>query len=335
MEKVAISMRIRKNLLLVLAALILIPFANAQAPTGLNHPIYLWPHGVPGALGHEPADVPRMYAFVPQKQSTSTAVLVIPGGAYQIVAIGHEGVQVAKWLNAQGVTAFVLDYRVAPYRYPAEIEDGERAMRLIRSEAAEYGIDPNRIGVWGSSAGGHLASTLGTHCDEDTVPLKNPDAVDKLSCKPDFMVLAYPVITMKLPGTHPGSRMNLLGPHPSAAMVERYSNELHVTKDTPPTFLFGTTFDPVVPMATNDLAFYEALVKAHVPAELHLYDYANHGCGLAGSIQPLSTWPLLLRNWLVQRGWIPQGAPPPPPPMPNIPAWLPQIKGPGQPPHSW
>ena len=320
---------------MLLAAVVLIPFANAQAPTGLNHPIYLWPHGAPGALGDRPADKPILLAFMPEKRSTSTAVLVIPGGGYQYVAMGYEGVQIAKWLNAQGVAAFVLDYRVAPYRYPAEIEDGERAMRLIRSEAAEYGIDPNRIGVWGSSAGGHLASTLGTHCDEDTVPLKNPDAVDKLSCKPDFMVLAYPVITMKLPGTHPGSRMNLLGPHPSAAMVERYSNELHVTKDTPPTFLFGTTFDPVVPMATNDLAFYEALVKAHVPAELHLYDYANHGCGLAGSIQPLSTWPLLLRNWLVQRGWIPQGAPPPPPPMPNIPAWLPQIKGPGQPPHSW
>lgn len=290
----------------------------------------LWPNGAPGALGHSEADIPRMYAFLPKVRSTSTAVLVIPGGGYQNVAMGHEGAQIAGWLNAQGVPAFVLDYRVAPYHYPAEIEDGERAMRLIRAHAAEYGIDPNRLGVWGFSAGGHLASTLGTHCDADVVPLEQKDAADAQSCRPDFMILAYPVISMEPPLTHMGSRGNLLGPNPDAALAHNLSNQYAVTADTPPTFLFATSNDPVVPVQ-NSVDFYEALLRHHIPAEMHLYDYSNHGCGLCGSILPLSTWPLLLRNWLVQRGWIPANAPPPPAPMPNMPVWIPGLKGPGEP----
>lgn len=303
---------------------------HAQSPAGMPPAIDLWPQGVPGALGHGPTDIPRMYAFLPKKRSTSTGVLVIPGGGYQHVAMGHEGVQIAAWLNLQGVAAFVLDYRVAPYRYPAEIEDGQRAMRIIRAHATEYGVDPHRIGVWGFSAGGHLASTLGTHCDADTVPVPHPDAIDAESCKPDFMVLAYPVISMELPGTHPGSRMNLLGPNPDPALVHRYSNQFAVTDETPGTFLFATTNDPLVPV-TNSLDFYHALIGHHRPAELHLYDYSNHGCGLCGSIIPLSTWPELLRNWLVQRGWIPSTAPPPPAPAPNMPMWVPGLQGPGGP----
>jgi len=304
---------------------------NAQLPPGIPQPVDLWPNGVPGALGHGAADIPRLYPFLPKIRSTSTAVLVIPGGGYQIVAMGYEGVQIADWLNAQGIPAFVLDYRVAPYHYPAEIEDGERAMRLIRAHAAEYGVDPHRIGVWGFSAGGHLASAIGTHCDTDTVPLAHPDAVDAESCRPAFMILAYPVISMELPEAHAGSRMNLLGPDPSPALAHRYSNQFAVTAQTPGTFLFATTNDPVVHVQ-NTLDFYRALVEHHVPAELHIYDYANHGCGLAGSIIPLSTWPALLRNWLVQRGWIPATAPPPPPPQPNVPMWIQGLHGPGEPP---
>jgi acetyl esterase/lipase len=239
-------------------------------------------------------------------------------------------VQIAGWLNAQGIPAFVLDYRVAPYHYPVPIEDGQRAMRLIRAHAAEYGIDPHRIGVWGFSAGGHLASTLGTHCDADAVPVKTPDEADAQSCRPDFMVLSYPVIGMELPETHAGSRRNLLGPEVDPALERRYSNQFAVTAETPGTFLFATTNDPTVPVA-NSLDFYRALQQAHVPAELHIYDFANHGCGLCGSIGPLSTWPTLLRNWLVQRGWVPATAPPPPPPMPNLPAWIPGLTGPGKP----
>ena len=257
-------------------------------------------------------------------------MLVIPGGGYQHVAIGHEGFQIAAWLNLQGIPAFVLDYRVAPYHYPAPIEDGQRAMRLIRAHAAEYGIDPHRLGVWGFSAGGHLASTLGTHCDGDAVPAAaTADSADAESCRPDFMILAYPVISMQLPEAHPGSRMNLLGPDFDPVLERRYSNQLAVTAETPATFLFATTNDPTVPVA-NSLDFYRALERAHVPAELHVYDFQNHGCGLCGSIIPLSTWPTLLRNWLVQRGWIPSTAPPPPAPAPNLPSWIPGLDGPGK-----
>lgn len=304
--------------------------SHSQPLAGVPQPVYLWPGGAPGALGHGEADKPRYYPFLPKQRSTSTSVLVIPGGGYQMVAMGHEGFQIAGWLNAQGIAAFVLDYRVAPYQYPAEIEDGERAMRLIRSHASEYGIDPDRIGVWGSSAGGHLASTIGTHCDADTVPLKHPDAVDQLSCRPAFMVLAYPVIGMEPPVTHMGSRENLLGPNPNPALAHNLSNQFAVTDRTPGTFIFATSYDPVVPVQ-NSLDFYRALIAHHIPAELHLYDYSNHGCGLCGSILPLSTWPMLLRNWLVQRGWVPPNAPPPPPPMPNMPVWPPGLKGPGEP----
>lgn len=303
---------------------------SAQLPSGMPQPVFLWPNGVPGALGHAEADIPRMYPFLPQSRSTSTAILVIPGGGYEHVAMGHEGVQIASWLNIQGIPAFVLDYRVAPYHWPAPIEDGQRAMRLIRAHAAEYGIDPQRLGVWGFSAGGHLASTLGTHCDSDAVPVEHPDAVDGQSCKPAFMVLSYPVISMTPPEAHAGSRMNLLGPNVDPALEHRYSNEFAVTPETPATFLFATSNDPTVPVANSE-DFYRALQQNHVAAELHIYDFANHGCGLCGSILPLSSWPQLLRNWLVQRGWIPSTAPQPPAPAPNLGIWVPGLSGPGGP----
>lgn len=280
-------------------------------------------------MGNAPADKPRMYVFLPKKRSTSAAILVIPGGGYEHVALGHEGFQIAEWLNAQGMPAFVLDYRVSPYHYPVEINDGRRAMRLIRAHAAEYGIDPNRLGVWGSSAGGHLASSLGTHCESVTPTDTNSDSVDRLSCKPDFMVLAYPVISMELPEAHAGSRAALLGPHPDPALEHEYSNQFAVTADTPPTFLFATTNDPVVPVE-NSLDFYRALERRHVHAELHLFDYSNHGCGLCGSIIPLRVWPSLLRTWLIDRSILPPDAPPAPEPGPNWPVWPTGYTGPGE-----
>jgi acetyl esterase/lipase len=294
---------------------------------GLPQPVFLWPNGAPGALGTTEADKPRLYPFVPQTRSTPTAVLVIPGGGYTQVAIGHEGFQFARWLNAQGITAFVLDYRVAPYHYPVEIEDGMRAMRYIRAHAADYGIDPNRIGVWGSSAGGHLASSLGTHCDD--VPSTSADPIDRESCKPNFMVLSYPVISMHGPEAHTGSRKNLLGENPDPALEQKFSNQLAVNAQTPPTFLFATTGDQTVPVE-NSLDFYRSLERAHVPVELHIYDYANHGCGLCGQIPELSTWPLLLRNWLIHGNWLPKDAPPLPPAEPNYPSWPPGLEGSGK-----
>jgi acetyl esterase/lipase len=327
-------MQCRSPYLLFLALVMVLALSPAVAQSGLPQPVYLYPNGAPGALGNDEADKPRMYPFLPKKRSTSAAVLVIPGGGYEHVAIGHEGFQIAVWLNAQGMPAFVLDYRVKPYRYPVEIDDGRRAMRLIRAHAAEYGVDPNRILVWGSSAGGHLASSLGTHCDSATVGANavppDADPVDAQSCKPNFMVLEYPVISMAAPEAHQGSALNLLGPDPDPALVREYSNQNAVNADAPPAFLFATTKDPTVPVE-NSLDFYRALERAHVSSELHIYDYSNHGCGLCGSIIPLSTWPELLRNWLIQHSLLPPDAPPMPPPQPNLPAWIPGLKGPGNP----
>lgn len=301
---------------------------TAQAQISVPPPVFLWPSGAPGALGNSPADKPRMYVFLPQKRSTSAAILVIPGGGYEQVAIGHEGFQIAAWLNEQGMAAFVLDYRVEPYHYPAEIEDGVQAMRLIRSHAADYGIDPNRIGVWGSSAGGHLASSLGTHCD-NSIPSIKGDPLGDVSCRPAFMVLAYPVIGMQEPVTHHGSMVNFLGPNPDPKLAHEYSNQDAVTADTPPTFIFATTNDPTVPIQ-NEIDFYQALVRNHVHAELHIFDYRDHGCGLCGSIVPLRVWPSLLRTWLIDHSYLPPDAPPPPAPAPNWPVWPKGLEGPGK-----
>jgi len=330
-------LRYAKYFLVVSLVLPAVRDAHTQAthaqvpPPSLPQPVFLYPSGAPGALGNGEADRPRMYPFIPQKRSTSAAILVIPGGGYEHVAIGHEGFQIAAWLSAQGMPAFVLDYRVKPYRYPVEIDDGRRAMRIIRAHAAEYGVDPNRIGVWGSSAGGHLASSLGTHCENASVTVTNPpsDPIDAVSCKPAFMVLEYPVISMEGPIAHTGSRKNLLGPNPDRILAHDYSNQFAVTPQTPPTFLFVTTKDPTVPVE-NSLDFYRALERAQVPAELHIYDYANHGCGLCGNIIPLSTWPLLLRNWFIDHSILPPDAPPMPPPQPNLPTWIPGLLGPGE-----
>jgi acetyl esterase/lipase len=318
------------------------PFQTLQAQqVGPPQSIFLWPNGAPGALSNTATDKPRLYLFLPKKRSTSAAILVIPGGGYQHVAIGHEGFQIAEWLNEQGMPAFVLDYRVRPYRYPIEIDDGRRAMRLIRSHAAEYGIDPHRLGVWGSSAGGHLASSLGTHCEGPSVKVTNtalevgqnagagPDPIDQISCKPNFMVLAYAVIAMEKPVAHSGSRKNLFGPDPDPVILREYSNQYAVTPSTPPTFIFATSYDPIVPV-DNSLEFYRALVHAHVPVEMHLFDYASHGCGLCGSIIPLRVWPGLLRTWLIDRSLLPPNAPPLPAPVPNWPVWPKPLTGPGQ-----
>lgn len=291
--------------------------------------VMLWPNGAPGAHGTTPGDKPRMYIFLPEKRTTSASVLVIPGGGYHMVVVGSAGFQMADWLNRQGVAAFVLDYRIKPYHYPAEIDDGRRAMRLIRAHATEYGIDPNRIGVWGSSAGGHLASSLGTHCEAADQPVST-DSVDSLSCKPDFMILEYPVISMELPEAHKLSRKYFLGPNPDPKLAHEYSNQYQVKPDTPPTFLFATTGDPTVKVE-NTLDFYRALVQNHVHAELHLFDYARHGCGLCGEIPSLRVWPSLLRTWLIQRGLLPKDAPPPPAPGPRWPKWPAGLEGPGMP----
>jgi acetyl esterase/lipase len=309
--------------------------AQPLAPKDYPPAIPLWSGAAPGSLGSGWGDMAYLYTFLPKTRSTKAAIVVIPGGGYQGVAMGYEGFEIAQWLNAQGMAAFVLDYRVAPYHYPVEIDDGRRAVRYIRAHAESYGIDPNELGVWGFSAGGHLASSLGTHCGPSSAPASpsassSGDSIDALSCRPDFMVLAYPVISMRPAIANAGTRMNLLGPKVDPVLEWEYSNELAVTPDTPPTFLFATTNDPIVPVE-NSLDFYRSLERAHVSAELHLYDYANHGCGLCGYIPSVSTWPLLLRHWFVKHGWLPENAPPMPAPHPNGPAWPPGLQS-GTPP---
>ncbi len=298
----------------------------APAPNGaIPKPIYLYPQGAPGALGQTEADKPRVYPFLPASPTTRAAVLIIPGGGYSHVALGHEGFQYAEWLNAQGVAAFVLDYRVSPYRYPVEIQDGAAAMRLVRSHATEYNIDPDRIGVWGSSAGGHLAAVLATECKVSDAPNSGLAGLD---CQPNFAILSYPVISMEMPVTHPGSQQSLIGRNPDPALAHQLSPQYAVSSATPPTFLFATTGDPVVPVQ-NSVLMYTALQTAGVPVEMHLFDYSNHGCGLCGPIPELAGWPMLLRAWMTHHGWIPVTAPPAPPPAMNMQDWPSGIDGPG------
>jgi acetyl esterase/lipase len=214
--------------------------------------------------------------------------------------MSYEGTDIAKWLNTMGISGFVLKYRLGPkYHHPVELEDAQRAIRYVRAHAAEFGIDPHRIGIWGFSAGGHLASSAGTHFDSGTP--NSLDPIDRESSRPDFMILSYPVITFEEPYAHRGSRDALLGPNPDPALIELLSNEEHVTKDTPPTFLFHTSDDPVVPVQ-NSINFYLALRRAGVPAEIHIYEHGRHGVGLAQDLPELSTWPTLLANWLKLRG---------------------------------
>jgi acetyl esterase/lipase len=234
--------------------------------------------------------------------NTGTAVIVCPGGGYAFLADNHEGKQVAEWLNSLGVAAFVLKYRLAPrYRHPAPLLDAQRAVRLVRSRAAEWKVQPDRIGIWGFSAGGHLASTVATHFDNGKPDSSDP--VERVSCRPDFLILAYPVITFTEPSLHSGSRNSLLGPNPDPKLLEDLSNEKQVTAQTPPTFLFHTTEDKVVP-PENSVLFYLALRKAGGPAEMHIYERGRHGVGLGLGDPVLITWKDRLAAWMSQRGLL-------------------------------
>ena len=265
--------------------------------------IPLWEHGAPAALGNSDADNPTLTVYLALKPAaTCTAVVVAPGGGYGMLASNHEGRQVANWLNAMNVTAFVLKYRLGPkYHHPIELGDAQRALRLVRARAAEFGYAPDRVGIMGFSAGGHLASTTGTHFDNGNPSASDP--IDRVSCRPDFMILGYPVISFTAPYTHRGSANNLLGENADPKLRAELSNELHVTSQTPPTFLFTTSEDSGVP-PENSVAFYLALHKAGVPAEMHIFEKGPHGVGLANDDPALSEWSKLLANWLRGRGVV-------------------------------
>lgn len=264
-------------------------------------PIVLWPSGAPGALGSEPVDIPILTPYLPPKEKMSgAAIIVCPGGGYNHLA-EHEGAPVAEWLKSLGVTAFVLKYRLGPrYHHPAPMQDAVRAIRIVRARAAEWGLDPQRIGILGFSAGGHLASTAGTHFDSGKPDA--PDPIERVSSRPSVMILIYPVITMR-EKTHAGSKSNLLGEKPAPELIALLSNEEQVTKETPPTFLVHTMTDPAVPVE-NSLLFVAALRKAGVPFEFHLYERGPHGFGLGQTDPVLGTWPDRCADWLRLHGFI-------------------------------
>ena len=270
-------------------------FMKAQTP------IALWENGAPNAIGKEPQDIPTITPyFAPKENATGAAVVVFPGGGYTHLSDIKEGSDVAKWLNTLGISAFVVKYRLGMrYHAPNQLLDAARAIRTVRSRAKQWNIDAKRIGVLGFSAGGHLASTLGTHFDPGKHDAK--DKIEHVSSRPDLLILIYPVITMG-DLTHNGSKLYLLGENPSPELVKLYSNELQVTKETPPTFLVHTMNDPTVPVE-NTLMFADALRKAHVPFEMHLYEQGPHGFGLAPTNPVLASWTERCADWLGVHGF--------------------------------
>jgi acetyl esterase/lipase len=282
------------------------PLAAQQAaalPIQDGQVIPLWTGAAPGALGTDEADIPALTVFLPRTVAAGTpAVIVCPGGGYVRLASNHEGRQVASFLNSLGLAAFVLRSRLGPrYHHPVELGDVQRAIRLVRARAGAWNLDAARIGVMGFSAGGHLAMSASTMADAGKAGAADP--IDRVSSRPDFAVLGYPVISMTEAWTHQGSKTALLGPNPDPALAAQLSGERAVTKDTPPTFLFHTNADTTVP-AENSVSYYLALRRASVPAELHIFEKGAHGVGLANDDTALSEWSKLLANWLRTRGIV-------------------------------
>jgi acetyl esterase/lipase len=300
-----------RKLKLILALLILVA-AGAQAQTNV---VTLWPEGVPNArpqAGPEHIDDERI-SNISQPTLTvypasydrpaKTAVIICPGGGYEILSFTREGHQYAQWLSNLGITAFVLKSRLSDYGHPAPLQDVLRAIRLVRSQAEKYGVAPDRIGVMGSSAGGHLAASAATLFDHPAGRTGAP--LDAISARPDFAMLMYPVITMELPITHAGSRKALLGASPSAELVQLMSTEKHVTSSTPPTLLIHSQDDGAVPVE-NSILFFQALTRAHVPAEMVIFEHGGHGMAMRAGLGTASNWTRRAEEWLRDRKLIAQ-----------------------------
>ena len=266
----------------------------------------LWPSGAPGAKGHAVADKPSVMIYLPAaEKAVGTAVVICPGGGYRQLVLGTAE-KTAEWLNSLGVAAFILKYRHggSGYGHPMPLQDAQRAVRLVRSRATQWNIDAKRIGVMGFSAGGHLAATVGTRFRPDKGYRKDP--INQASCRPDFMILVYPLITLAEPYTHYGSRIRLLGDGPSRSLVESVSVEKQVKVTTPPAFIVHGSDDTVVPVE-NSVMFYVALQKAAVPAEMHIYQNGPHGFGLGtgrGATGPVTNWTERLVDWMKHRGLL-------------------------------
>ena len=272
----------------------------------------VWPNGAPDSNGmtlpEETFEGNRvrnvseaeMYVYLPKiGVNTGAAIVICPGGGYMIEAMDHEGYDMAEWLTTQGVAGIVLKYRLPYGHHEIPLEDVQRALRIVRQKAAEWGINPTKIGVAGSSAGGHLASTAGTRFDTGKPDATDP--VEKFSCRPDFMLLLYPVITFDEEFGHMGSRTNLIGANAKFDLVERYSNEKQVTAQTPPTFLILADDDTGVP-SRNSVEFYLALKKYKIPAEMHIFRNGGHGFGMNKKNLPVDQWPNLFAQWMKAQG---------------------------------
>jgi acetyl esterase/lipase len=293
------------NFRLAIALLVVLTLSGQPNPLPIQdgQVMHLWSGAAPGALSNGDQDTPSMTVCLPRNTPVGmTAVIILPGGAYRNLAMNHEGRQVAGYLNAAGVAAFLLKYRLGPrYHHPIEMGDAQRAVRMVRSHAGEWHIDPARIGIMGFSAGGHLAATVSTHFDSGEPAATDP--VDRAGSRPDFAILAYPVISLTEPWTHQGSKTNLLGESAPADLARSLSADLAVTQQTPPTFLFQTDADATVP-AENAVHYYLVLRKVGVPAEMHIFEHGPHGLGLALDNPAIGQWPSLLLNWLRARGLV-------------------------------
>jgi acetyl esterase/lipase len=298
------------------AAVLILTGARPAGAAAAQKPIVevLWPRGAPGARPDATAEThdrghvrnvhtPAISVYLPPRdRATGACVVICPGGGYGVLAMEHEGTEIAAWLNRIGVAGVILKYRHRPYRHPVPLMDAQRALRTVRYRAKEWGIDPGRIGIMGFSAGGHLASTAGTHFGPGDPSAEDP--IDRVSDRPDIMILVYPVVSFTEDFTHRGSRRNLLGDNPDPKLVENLSNERQVTEQTPPTFLVHATDDRAVP-PENSIHFYLALRAAKVPAEMHIYEKGGHGFGMrADRCVAAGDWPRRCADWLEGRGFL-------------------------------
>ncbi|TVQ01455.1 MAG: alpha/beta hydrolase [Balneolaceae bacterium] len=281
---------------------IILPLWDGTPP--LQQEMYLEEvHTREGILRISNVQTPILEVYLPDEQiANGSAVLIFPGGGYTILAYDWEGTDFAKWLQNNGIAGIVVKYRLPvsesltdPKEVP--LADAQRAIRLVRHHAESWGIDPEQVGIMGFSAGGHLASTLSTQYEYRALP--STDAIDSLSARPDFTILVYPVISFRDASSHSGSRRNLLGDEPSQALVDRFSGELHVTNETPPTFLIHSQDDSGVPVR-NSLLYFEALTNNGVSASLHVYPAGGHGFAFGTGNGAVEGWTNVLLNWLKQ-----------------------------------
>ncbi len=299
----------------IFTTLFCLVFASAAWAAVQPAVIDLWPEGVPGLkadAGPEKDDGngrysnvhrPTLTVYAPAPgQANGTAIIYAPGGGYVRVAAGTNGGEITRWLTSLGVTVFVLKYRHADYGHPAPLRDALRAVRTVRSRAAEWGVQANRIGMLGGSAGGHLTASAGTLFA--SAEGRTGAALDAISGRPDFLVLVFPVITMQDPFAHAVSRRALLGEQPTDELKRRLSVDEQATAETPPTFLVHSSEDTTVPVE-NSLLFYQGMRRAKAPIELHLYPKGPHGAGMDPKLGPTAEWPRHCESWLRFNGWLP------------------------------